>query len=73
MIDFSKYMLEKYGVDDSGFAHPFGMVDEIRDTGEGPIIGITYSPGTPEEAQRNRDNLRAIAERIRDRVEGYSS
>lgn len=66
MIDLAKYL----GVDDSDFAIPFGMVDEVIDNGTGPIIAVRYIPTTSEESERIKENLRRIGRQIRARVEG---
>lgn len=63
-INFSKYLLEKYGIDDSNFAIPFGEVDVIDDRFDsgGPIVAVNYIRD-PEICERCRRNLIEIATR----------
>lgn len=66
MIDLAKFV----GIDDTGFAHPFGFVDEIIDhgffEGKGPLLAIEREKGvSDEERQRRRDAICEYAGRIK--------
>lgn len=63
-IDLSKYLREKYGIDDSNFAIPFKPADVIIDKMEegGPLVAVTYCQD-PEAGERCERNLLDIARR----------